>query len=179
MQDTKPGEERRRILPCLGWREWIELPDLSTHLIKAKVDTGAHNSSLHARDFEFFTREVEGPAGPREREFVRFTTDATHPGPQGRRGADEDSKSGEKPIVGEAVVLDRRAVRSSSGEREVRPVIATRLRLGNVEYIIELNLTDREQMGFRMLIGRQSIHGRFWVDPAASYLAGPRKDREF
>ncbi|MCR9144080.1 MAG: RimK/LysX family protein [bacterium] len=172
MHKTPPDGSREKILPRVGWREWVSLPDLPIDSIKAKVDTGAHNSSLHARDLEFFTRQVQGPGGLREREFVRFATDPNHPGASGKRKAGQAPAPDAAVVTAEALVLDRRAVRSSSGESEVRPVISTRLRIGEYEFPIELNLTDREMMGFRLLIGRQSIHGRFWVDPSASYLIG-------
>ncbi|MEQ9365017.1 MAG: RimK/LysX family protein [Leptospirales bacterium] len=174
MQKKKRLVPAAKPLPQLGWREWVALPDLKIAAIKAKVDTGAHSSSLHARDLEFFSREISGPDGTlREREFVRFTTDPWHPGASGSAAQNRAAPGGVVPVTGEALVLDRRAVSSSSGEREVRPVIATRLRVGDLDFMIELNLTDRELMGFRMLIGRRAMHGRFWVDPSSSYLIGP------
>ncbi len=154
-------------LPRLGWREWVSLPDLGIFSLKAKVDSGAHNCSLHAVDLEYFNRRVDGEG---EVEFVRFVTDPNHRGASAEAAV--GSRSRREPIQAEARVLDRRAVRSSNGEREIRPVIATKLRLGLHEFQVELNLTDRDLMGFRMLIGRRAMHGRFWIDPSASFIIG-------
>lgn len=146
----------------------MSLPDLGIPALKAKIDSGAHNCSLHAVDLEYFSRQVEGEG---EVDFVRFVTDPNHRGASapepGRR-----SPVRREPVRSEARVLDTRAVRSSNGEREVRPVIVTKLRIGPHEFQVELNLTDRDLMGFRMLIGRRAMHGRFWIDPSASFLIG-------
>lgn len=174
MKKSIDDPTRATPLPVVGWREWVSLPDLPVDLIKAKIDTGAHSSSLHAQDLEFFTRPVAGPEGVREREFVRFTTDPNHPGARRTRKSRPGPEIVQPSVTTEAMVLDRRAVRSSSGDREVRPVILTRLRIGQFEFPIELNLTDRELMGFRFLIGRRAMHHRFWVDPSRSYLIGPQ-----
>ena len=135
----------------LGWREWVTLPDLGLALIKAKVDTGARTSTLHA----FYVEPRRRGAG----HSVRF---GVHP----LRGRTD------VVVHGEAQLLDRRRVSDSGGHREERCVILTRLRLGGREWPIELTLTNRETMLFRMLLGRNAIAGRALVDPDLSFVTG-------
>lgn len=137
--------------PTLGWREWVALPDLGMQQVKAKVDTGARSSSLHAADIEYFDRD-DGP-------WVRFTM---HPW----QCSDLDRFAAEAPLH------EVREVRSSSGETSSRAVIETTVRIGDSVEIIELTLTDRSDMGFRMLLGREAIRGRYVVDSGRSYLTG-------
>lgn len=141
--------------PAVGWREWVSLPDLGVDRIKAKIDTGARTSSLHAFDLERYT--VDG------REMVRFEA---HP-------LQRDTSL---RIPVEAELVDRRSVRSSTGDETVRPVIETHVTLLGQRWPIELSLIRRDLMGFRMLLGRQAIRGRFVVDPGRSFLGGkPQK----
>ena len=135
----------------IGWREWVGLPALRTEWIKAKIDTGARSSSLHAFGVHPFTRDGV--------EWVRFEV---HPW---QRSADNSAEV-------EAEIIDWRSIRSSSGQSEERPVIRTDLRIGSGVHSIELTLARRDEMGFRMLIGREGMRRRFVVDPARSYLAG-------
>ncbi len=137
--------------PVLGWREWVCLPDLGVELIKAKVDTGARSSSLHAVDIEHFVRN--------HLPWVRFVVL-----PWQRSGLD--------PVATEAPLHDTRHIRSSSGESTERPVITTTLRIGDRHYPTELTLTDRSEMGFRMLLGREAIRARYLVDSGRSYRTG-------
>jgi ribosomal protein S6--L-glutamate ligase len=132
----------------LGWEEWVSLPELGLPAIKAKVDTGARTSALHA----FFVEpvHVEGVA------MVRF---GVHPIP--RRDDVE--------IICTARVKDQREVTSSNGERENRFVIETPIRIGQREWPIEVTLTNRNAMAYRMLIGRQAITEDILVDPASSF----------
>jgi ribosomal protein S6--L-glutamate ligase len=132
----------------LGWEEWIALPELGLPAIKVKVDTGARTSALHAAFVE--------PFGPKRAPKVRF---GVHPVP-GRADLE---------IVCEAPVVDRREVRSSNGEREERYVIATPIRIGDREWPIEVTLTNRDTMVYRMLLGRQAIIKGVLVDPSASF----------
>ncbi len=132
----------------LGWEEWVALPELGLPAIKAKVDTGARTSALHAVFVE--------PFGPARRRQVRF---GVHPIP--RR---EDVE-----IVCAARVVDRREVTSSNGERENRYVIATLLGIADRQWPIEVTLTNRDTMSYRMLLGRQAIAQGILVDPGSSF----------
>lgn len=138
-------------LPLLGWREWVSLPDLGIEYIKAKVDTGAKTSALHA-----FSCDVYYERGIK---FVRFRIH-----PWQKRTDIEQSCSAE--------VVDERVVSDSGGHRERRLVIATRVCLDDKCWPIEMTLTNRDNMQFRMLLGRTAIRGKFGVQPGASYLIG-------
>ena len=138
-------------LATLGWREWIALPDLDVAHVKAKVDTGARSSSLHAEDIEIF--QARGHVK------VRFVV---LPMQRSRSNA----------IECEAVLHDERYVKSSNGTRELRPVIRTPVRWGGEAWEIDLTLTSRDLMGFRMLLGREAIRRRYLVDTGRSFLGG-------
>lgn len=142
----------KRVRPpllVLGWREWVSLPDLDIPRVKAKVDTGARTSALHAIRIRPF--EADG------RRMVRFVV---HP----------RQRSTAREVVCEAPVLGERLVRSSSGRAERRFVIATTLAVAGVRHRIELTLTSRDAMGFRMLLGRQALRGSYLVDSGRSFL---------
>lgn len=148
----KPARPHRRTSkPTIGWREWIALPDLGVEALKVKVDTGARSSALHAFDVRSFERDGI--------EYVRFTV---HPR---QRDASES-------IEAECPVIARRWVTTSSGHRTRRPVIRTPVELLGQVWEIEVTLTNRDAMGFRMLLGRQAIRRRFLVDVSKSYLSG-------
>ncbi len=144
-------KQPKQFLPVIGWREWVSLPDLGVERIKAKVDTGARSSAIHAHGAERFL------AGGRE--WVRF---GIHP----------LQRDEEHVVIAEAEILDERYVRSSSGTRDRRLVIATSVRLLGELWPIELTLSSRDEMGFRMLLGREAIRRRLWVDPGGSYYNG-------
>ncbi len=134
----------------LGWREWLSLPQLGIVAVRAKVDTGARSSALHVLDQELFERDG--------REFVRFVLDTGAPGASAQPA--------------EAAVLDRRRVTDSGGHVTERIFIRTRLRLAGREWPAEVNLTQRRNMLFPMLLGRTALAGRFLVNPASSFLQG-------
>lgn len=138
-------------LIVLGWREWLVLPELGIPALKAKVDTGARTSALHAFG-------VEKLPGRR----VRFRV---HP----------NQKDDLDEIVAEAPLIDERIVRTSGGHSELRPVIRTLVRMGALELSVELTLSNRALLGFRMLLGREAICGRFVIDPQRSYCRGRPK----
>ena len=143
-----------RDLPVIGWREWVGLPDLGIKTIKAKVDSGARSSSLHA----FEIREFKKDGG----NWVRFKV---HP----------IQRSNDKVVVVESKVLEYRSVRSSSGKASERPVILTNVELRGVVWPVELTLANRDEMGFRMLLGREAFRDRFLVDGGKSYYGGKPK----
>jgi hypothetical protein len=133
----------------VGWREWIALPELGIDAIKVKIDTGARSSSLHAFDIETFDRGGDP--------WVRFVV---HP-------LQRDVNT---TVQCEAPVLDFRHVRSSTGHMTHRPVIRAEIRLDNRPWPIDLTLAPRDEMGFRMLLGREAVRGTFVVDPGRSYI---------
>lgn len=138
-------------LPVIGWREWVALPELGISKVKAKIDTGARSSSLHA--FDLHTFEKDGQS------FVRFKV---HP----------LQRSTKETIEVEAPVLEFRKVRSSSGHARSRPVIVTNVEVLGQSWPIELTLANRDEMGFRMLLGREAVRGRTLVDSQTSYYGG-------
>lgn len=129
----------------IGWREWVGLPDLGIRTIKAKIDTGARSSALHVWDLDIRGNKAHFVLHPVQR-----------------------SKTPSVPAA--ADIVDWRWVRSSSGHRQHRPVIRTTIQLGDHEWEGEVTLTSRDEMGFRMLLGRRSLARRFVVDPARSFV---------
>jgi len=140
-----------RNFPVLGWNEWIALPELNVPKIKCKVDTGARTSALHA----FFVEEFEENSVRR----VRF---GLHP----EQGNTRDE------ILCVADIIDNRNVTDSGGHTESRIVILTPIVIGNYTWPIEITLTNRDTMRYRMLLGRAAIEDNFVVDAGASGLMG-------
>lgn len=133
----------------IGWREWVAFGDLGVERIKAKIDTGARTSAIHAFDI----REVLRDGVPH----VEF---CLHPLQRRRHPQIECCEP----------IFDQRYVRSSSGEQRYRYIIRTRLRIGRRLRLIELSLAKRDMMGFRLLIGRSALPRNLLIDPNKSYL---------
>jgi hypothetical protein len=150
-----PRQPKRK--PLVGWREWVLLPDFSPVVVKAKIDTGARTSALHAFDLKIEDRDGKPWADfeihPLQRSKARACRVST-------------------PING------YRRIRSSTGHSETRPVVRTVMRIGDHNYKIDLTLTSRDEMGFRMLLGRAAIRRRFLVDPGRSFLHPASTDPE-
>lgn len=153
---TKKEKKPIRKKPIIGWEEWCAFPELGLPAVKAKIDTGAKTSALHAYDLEPFEKD--------EKKFIRFKV---HP----------IQKNREIFRICEAPVIDFRHVTSSNGEREKRYVIETTFNLGDTAFVCNLTLTTRFGMKFRMLLGKEALKkGHFLVDPSKSYVLGKRKD---
>ncbi|MCC6269777.1 MAG: ATP-dependent zinc protease [Microbacteriaceae bacterium] len=133
----------------VGWREWVSLPGISVPWIKAKLDTGARSSALHADDIEV----LDGG------ERVRFTV------PPWQQSTNDS-------VTVELPVHDRRTVRSSSGHEEVRYVVLLEVEIGGRRVTAETTLSNRDQMGFRMLVGREALKQGFLVNPRKSFQTG-------
>ncbi len=151
-----PSPPKRKMLarPSIGWREWVSLPGLGIDRIKAKVDTGARTSALHA--VHVSTRRVDG---------IDVVCFDIHP-----------LQKTSRPLVNcQLPLVDERHVRSSDGTRELRPVVQTNVQLGNLTWSIELTLTNRALMGFRLLLGWRALRKRFVVDPGRSWIRSERQ----
>ena len=142
---------QREPMWIIGWREWVALPDFNVEAIKAKIDTGARSSALHAFNLKRFRR--------RGKRMVRFQIQPIQ-------------RTARQAVEVEAEVIEDRQVRSSNGKVERRPVIRTSVRMHNRDWEIELTLTSRDEMGFRMLLGRHALRGQFLIDPGRSLRAG-------
>ena len=138
-----------------GWREWVSLPELGVPWIKAKLDTGARSSAIHA--FDLSTHERDGST---------WVTFSIHPW----------QRSDADPVEATLPVLDRRSVRISSGHQEERLVVPMQVRLVGRTIVTEMTLSRRDEMGFRLLIGREGLRQGFLVDAGGSYR-GPRPNR--
>ncbi len=147
-QKYKADDSTSKLL-IIGWREIVALPNLGISQIKAKIDTGARSSALHAFHLQQFQRD--------EQDMIRFQV---HP-------YQRDSKH---TVTAEAQLLEYREVRNSGGKVQLRPAILTNVELDGVQWQIELTLTNRDVMGFRMLLGRQAVRDRFLVAPGKSFL---------
>lgn len=131
-----------------GWREWVHLPDLLQQPIKAKLDTGARTSALHAYGIEAY-----------ERDGAPWVAFAIHP----------VQRHAHPHVQCHAPLLGKRLITSSNGHQQLRFVIRTEARIGDTRFSMDLGLADRDQMGFRLLIGREAMRRRFLVDPGRSF----------
>lgn len=154
----------KRKLVTIGWREWASLPALGIHKIKAKVDTGARTSALHAFSLK--------PFNDNGKEKIRFEI---HP-----------LQHNEEIIIScVADIVDKRLITDSGGHEEERYIIQTNITLGEQTWPIEISLTERENMLFRMLLGRSALRRRFTVNPTRSFLTTKQQrlvnheDRDF
>jgi len=135
----------------LGWREWIALPELNLPAIKVKVDTGAKTSSLHSFDIERYSRNSI--------DMIKFLVNPVQ-------------KNSQLVVECHSPILDQREVIDSGGHKEMRYVIDSLISIGNKSWSIELSLTNRDSMRFRMLLGRRAMEHSAMVEPGASYLNG-------
>jgi hypothetical protein len=142
-------------MKTIGWREWVELLDFNISYIKAKIDSGARTSSLHALNLEFYIED--------QIEYVEFETNPI----QG------DLK---RSVSCKSRVLEYKDVKSSNGQVEKRPVILTKLKLGDQVIETEVTLSNRDEMGFKMLIGRQTLKQHFLIDVDKSFLGNSPPD---
>ena len=149
MQQEEQPESRN--LKVVGWREWVQLPDLVDTPIKAKVDTGAKTSSLHAFFIEPYTKDGKP--------WVKFLL---HP----------NQNDNDLEVECHAAISDQREVSDSGGHKENRYVIESTIILGKEVLIAEITLTDRDSMSFRMLLGRNLLRGSCIVDSGSSFLMG-------
>ncbi|MGL5335896.1 MAG: ATP-dependent zinc protease family protein [Enterovibrio sp.] len=149
MEQESAGKTAQKVL---GWCEWVTLPELGILALKAKVDTGAKTSSLHATQIEEFERDGQ--------KWVSFFTSC-------------EAKSAQTLHSCCAKLHDRRKIRSSNGQAEFRYVITTPLIVDNTMFQIEITLSPRDSMRFKMLLGRSALTERFLVDPNSCYLGAP------
>jgi ribosomal protein S6--L-glutamate ligase len=149
--NKKPSHLIKSDKILVGWQEWCALPKLQVPALKAKIDTGAKTSALHAFDIRPFQRQGEL--------FVHFTV---HPLQRNQR----------LEILCTARVIDERTVKASNGHKERRYVIHTPIKLGELTWEIEITLTNRDPMKFRMLLGRDALKGHCLVDPARTMAQG-------
>lgn len=143
----------------IGWREWVGLPELGVDAIKAKIDTGARTSALHAFDIK-----------ERKKGRKWYVDYKIHP----------IQRNSDYVICATSELVDKRLIRDSGGKATLRPVIHTQVYLGPLCWTIEITLTARDKMGFRMLLGRQAVREHLMVHPGKSFVLGKKhyKSRE-
>lgn len=153
-RDRHNAEAAKLSSQIIGWREFVSLPELNIDTVKAKIDTGARSSAIHAFNIQELSHQGK--------QIIRFQV---HPQQRDRQTT----------VTAEAELLEYREIRNSGGIAQLRPVIKTNIEVGEHIWSIELSLTDRDVMGFRMLLGRQALRNKFLVDPGGSYLQSKRK----
>lgn len=149
MTNDSAVKKKRKKLRRIGWREWVSLPELGIDNIKVKIDTGARTSALHAFSLEPFMEDGK--------EKIRF---AIHP----------VQNNVTEVVTCVADVIDKRFITDSGGHREERYVISTTIVLAGRSWPIEITLTERDTMLFRMLLGRSAIRRRYIVNPGRSFI---------
>ena len=154
MTEDNTLKPKKPPLPTVGWREWVNLPELGIPKIKAKIDTGARTSALHAFALRPFKE------GNQDR--IRFDI---HP----------EQHNTQLVVTCEADILDTRTVTDSGGHREERFVILTPVIIAGQMWPIEITLTERDTMLFRMLLGRSAIRRRYLINPARSFITTKNK----
>ena len=147
--------KKKKSRKIIGWREWIDLPDLGISGIKVKVDSGARTSALHATKIRYLEQH-DGET------WVSFMVTA--------------EMSPRRTIRVRAPLVEQRLVRSSLGHATLRPVIHTNVQLGDETWPIEITLVNRDPMGFRMLLGRQALRSRFYIHPARSFIQSVKRE---
>jgi len=140
----------------LGWKEYVDLPQLDVFGLKAKIDTGARTSALHVDSLVVTERHADGTAS------IEFVVPL-------------DRKRPERRVRSRATMLEEVKVTDSGGNAEVRPVIETEMAIGPVRKRVRLTLTDRTGMLFRLLLGRKALEGDFLIDVGKKYLTGKRR----
>jgi len=158
MPNQAPLESKMESL-IIGWREWVALPELGIPAIKTKIDTGAKTSTLHANEIQHFQQNNEP--------WVKFNLHPSRRYPQ-------------LIVQSQAPILDERLITDSGGHRELRYVIQTPISIGNLCWPIEITLTNRNSMLFRMLLGRSALQqGSLMIQPQASYLCGKKSIKKY
>lgn len=133
-------------LTLIGWREFVALPGLKLKNIKAKIDTGAKTSALHAEEIEYISIN--------NKKYVKFVY---------------KTEEGQRKKL-KARFIEERAIKSSTGQTTIRPVVKAKIKMGLNEFDIELTLINRDLMGFKMLIGRDALNHKFVINPSKSFL---------
>lgn len=148
--------KKKKKRKMIGWREWVELPELGIEAIKVKVDSGARTSALHATKVKYI-EQADGVT------MVSFMVTA--------------QMNPRKTVRVQAPLVEQRVVKSSVGHASLRPVIRTQIKIGKLTWSIEITLINRDPMGFRMLLGRSAIRSKFLIHPARSFIqSSPRDD---
>ncbi len=145
---------KKEPLKIVGWREWVAFPEFGGPSVRAKVDTGARTSAIHARNVKITMREG--------REIAEFDI---YP----------HQRDSQTVLHCRAPIVARRRIRNSGGDVQDRVIVRTTIRLGEDVFEIDLSLTRRDQMGYRMLLGRRALKKRYVVDSGRSYVQGPSK----
>jgi ribosomal protein S6--L-glutamate ligase len=161
LQNKKSLDKKKNFtkkLPFIGWKEWFNLSSIGLPAIKGKIDTGAKTSAIHAFNIEnFYIEDVE---------YVKFDINPL-----------QKNKKLKRTCISR--VIDQRMVCDSGGKKEKRFVIKSDLKIGKIKIRIDLTLTNRDSMTFRMLLGRDAIkQAKMFVDPSKSFLQSKLKRKE-